>query len=206
MKAIKPVLSKACTACPAKPHRFGRSGEHCRSVETCLTTVKRRGFILAAAIAIAAGCFGEEKQSTREKIEAKTIVEGNNKFAMALFAKLREGESNLFFSPYSISTALAMTYGGARGQTEAQMAEVLHFPIIVSPGKELSSTIVPDRPRFASAFGKIVKDLNARGKKGGYELTVANALWGQKDYGFLEEYLELVKANYGGQLNEVDFV
>jgi len=164
------------------------------------------GFILVVAMATVAGCFGEEKQTTREKIEAKTIVEGNNKFAMALFAKLRSKEGNLFFSPYSISTALAMTYDGARGQTEAQMAEVLRFPIIVSPGKELTSAIVPDRPQFASAFGKIVKDLNARGEKGGYELTVANALWGQKDYGFLEEYLQLVKANYGGQLNEVDFV
>jgi len=164
-------------------------------------------------MATVAGCFGKEPLTTREKIEAKTIVEGNNKFAMALFAKLRSKEGNLFFSPYSISTALAMTYGGARGQTEAQMAEVLHFPIIVSPSKhtqypwrELSSPIVPDRPRFASAFGKIVKDLNARGKKGGYQLTVANALWGQKGYEFLEEFLQLVKANYGGQLNEVDFV
>jgi len=158
------------------------------------------------AIAVAAGCFGQKLQTTREKIEAKTIVEGNNEFAMALFAKLRSKEGNLFFSPYSISTALAMTYGGARGQTEAQMAEVLHFPIIVSPGKELSSPIVPDRQRFASAFGKIVKDLNARGTKGGYELTVANALWGQKDYGFLEEFLKLVKTNYDGRLNEVDFI
>jgi len=172
------------------------------------------GFILVVAMVIAAGCFGKETQSTREKIEAKlapsaaegTIVEGNNKFSLALYAKLREREGNLFFSPYSISTALAMTYAGARGQTEAQMAEVLHFPIIISPGKELSSTIVPDRQQFASAFGKIVKDLNARGKKGSYELTVANALWGQKGYGFLEEFLQLLKTNYDGQLNEVDFV
>jgi len=164
------------------------------------------GFILVVAMATVAGCLGKEQQTTREKIETKTIVEGNNKFAMVLFAKLREGEGNLFFSPYSISTALAMTYAGARGQTDAQMAEVLHFPIIVRPGEQLSSPIVPDRQRFASAFGKIVKDLNARGEKGGYEFTVANALWGQKGYGFLEEYLQLVKANYGGQLNEVDFV
>jgi len=175
------------------------------------------GFILVVAMAVAAGCFGKEQQTTREKIEAKSIVEGNNKFAMALYAKLREQKGNLFFSPYSISTALALVYAGARGQTETQMADVLHFPIIVSPDKSAtggSSTIVPDRQQFASAFGKIVKDLNARGKKacpersrgGSYELTIANALWGQKGYEFLKEFLRLIEANYDGQLNEVDFV
>jgi len=176
------------------------------AIKPVLSKVERYGFILVVTLVVAASCFGKETQSTREKIEARTIVEGNNKFSLALYAKLREQEGNLFFSPYSISTALAMTYGGARGQTEAQMAEVLHFPIIISQGKELSSTIVPDRQQFASAFGKIVKDLNARGKKGSYELTIANALWGQKNYGFLEEFLQLVKTNYDGQLNEVDFV
>ena len=60
--------------------------------------------------------------------------------------------------------------------------------------------------RFHSAFGQIIKDLNAGGAKGAYELTVANALWGQKGYSFLKEYLSLVETNYGGGLNEVDFV
>jgi len=93
-----------------------------------------------------------------------------------------------------------------RGQTESQMAGVLHFPVIAKPGTELSSTLIPDRQQFASAFAGIIKDLNSRGEKGGYELRVANALWGQKNYGFLEEYLKLVKTNYDGQLNEVDFI
>ena len=158
------------------------------------------GFLLIAAIAIIAGCFGKETQIPKEKIEVKSIVEANNKFAIELFTKLRDREGNLFFSPYSISTALAMTYAGAQGQTEEQMAKTLHFPITVSPGKE------QDRQKFASAFGKIVKELNARADKGNYQLTVANALWGQKGYGFLEEFLKLVKSNYDGRLNEVDFV
>jgi len=131
---------------------------------------------------------------------------GNNEFAFELYAKLRNKEGNLFFSPYSISTALALAYSGARGQTESQMAGVLHFPVIAKPGTELSSTLIPDRQQFASAFAGIIKDLNSRGEKGGYELRVANALWGQKNYGFLEEYLKLVKTNYDGQLNEVDFI
>ncbi len=60
--------------------------------------------------------------------------------------------------------------------------------------------------RFALEFGKIIKDLNRRGRAGGYELRVANALWGQKRYRFLDEFLETVRTNYDGQLSEVDFV
>ena len=56
------------------------------------------------------------------------VVQGNDAFALALYAKLRaENKGNVFLSPYSISTALAMTYAGAKGKTAAEMAEVLHF-------------------------------------------------------------------------------
>jgi serpin B len=157
--------------------------------------------ILVVVTGATAGCFAVDKPDVKENTDTDIVVEGNNKFALELYQKLRAEEGNLFFSPYSISTALAMTYAGARGQTERQMAEVLHFPVIsgVSTG--------PVRQQVLHcAFGEIIKDLNARGEKGGYELTVANALWGQKGYKFLKEFLELVKTNYGGGLNEVDFV
>jgi len=162
-------------------------------------------FVFVAMMATATDCRAMEKTTAKEKTDRQIIVEGNNEFALELYAKLQSGKGNLFFSPYSISTALAMAYAGARGQTEAQMAVVLHFPIITKPGTELSSILIPDRQQFASVFGKIITDLNERGKKGGYELTVANALWGQKGYGFLEDFLELIETNYGGQLNEIDF-
>jgi serpin B len=123
----------------------------------------------------------------------QTVVAGNNKFALELYRNLQSREGNLFLSPYSISTALAMTSAGARGQTEKQMAETLCF----APMKN---------EQFHKAFGKIIKQLNASGEKGGYELTVANALWGQKDYKFLPEFLTLVRENYGGDLQQVDFV
>ncbi|MCJ7776782.1 MAG: serpin family protein [Sedimentisphaerales bacterium] len=152
----------------------------------------KHGLILLVAMVTATGCFGQEKTISNEKNDTEIVAEGNSKFALALFAKLRETEGNLFFSPYSISTALAMTYAGASGETQAQMAKILNFPI--------------DKGKFHSVFGTIVKDLNERGAKGGYELTVANALWGQKGFSFLKDFLELVKTNYDGQLNEVDFV
>jgi serpin B len=122
------------------------------------------------------------------------IVEGNNKFALELYQALQSQQGNLFLSPYSISTALAMTYAGARGQTQEQMAKTLNFP-----------TTTLSNEQFHSAFGAIIRKLNAAGQIGGCELAVANALWGQKDYKFLQEFLTLVRTNYDGDLRQVDF-
>jgi len=166
--------------------------------------------ILVVMMATATGCWAIDKPATNEKTDAEVVVEGANKFALELYAKLRAKKGNLFFSPYSISTALAMTYAGARGETETQMARALHFPTRPSgdpnKGAIKSAEQVWDGMRFHSAFGAIIKDLNTRGEKGGYELSVANALWGQRGYEFLEEFLELIKTNYDGGLGEVDFV
>ncbi|HUU18310.1 MAG TPA: serpin family protein [Sedimentisphaerales bacterium] len=162
--------------------------------------------VLAVVMTTAANCRAVDEPTAREKTNKQLIVTGNNKFALELYAKLCSKEGNLFFSPYSISTALAMAHAGARGVTESQMAGVLHFPVITKPDTELSSKLIPDRHQFASVFAEIIKDLNNKGKKGGYELRVANALWGQEGYEFLEEFLELIKNNYDGRLNEVDFV
>ncbi len=168
--------------------------------------------VATAVIVIAACCLGSDGQTLNENEERKTIVQGNSKFALELYARLRDKGENLFFSPYSISTALAMAYAGAQGQTGSQMAEVLRFPTYTVPidmqaAKKQEKTRAPWKyEQFSSAFGKVIKDLNARGKKGKYELAVANALWGQKGYGFLEEFLNLIKTDYDGRLNEVDFV
>ncbi len=162
--------------------------------------------ILVVGMATTAECQPVEQEKAMEKTDSQFVVKGNNEFAFDLYAKLRNSEGNLFFSPYSISTALALTYCGARGQTESQMAGVLNFPFFAKPGPAISSKLKSDRQKFASAFGKIIKDMNSRGEKGGYELRVANALWGQKGYEFLEDYTELIKSYYEGQLNEVDFI
>ena len=124
--------------------------------------------------------------------DIKAVVEGNNEFAFGLYAKLKEKESgNLFFSPYSISTALAMTWAGARGETESQMADVLHFD---RPQKELHTLL-----------GSLEKYFKQAGKKGDYELNVANALWPQKGYKFLDSFVDLNKTCYGTGLKEVDY-
>jgi serine protease inhibitor len=173
----------------------------------------QKAFVLVAAGLVAAyGCAAEKasdgtaaKKQSGEDVASQRIVEGNNRFALDLYAKLRGRQGNLFLSPYSISTALAMTYAGARGSTASQMAEVLHFRVATDAKTQQPPTAM-DRERFASMFGRVIKDLNARGRKGSYTLTVANALWGQKGYGFLGQFLKSVRMNYDGWLNEVDFV
>ena len=148
-------------------------------------------FILLVTMGTVAGLSIADEQAAKQKTDIEIVVQGNNAFALELYAKLRDGKGNLFFSPYSISTALAMTYAGARGQTEKQMAEVLQFSL---PAEKLHTT-----------FGAVLKDLNVRGEKASFKLSVANALWGQKGYGFLKEFIELIETSYGGRLNEVDF-
>jgi len=123
--------------------------------------------------------------------DAKIVVEGNKAFAFGLYEKLKEVEGNLFFSPYSISTALAMTYAGARGNTEKQMGTALHFTL--------------DQKRFHPAFACLEAQLKAVQEKGDIELNIANALWAQEDYVFLREFLDLIQSNYGTVLNHVDF-
>jgi serpin B len=130
-------------------------------------------------------------RGTDVKTDVAAVVKGNDAFAFDLYARLREKEGNLFFSPESISTALAMTYAGARGETAAEMAKTLHF------------TLKPDH--LHPAFHALIDELNGAGKKRGYQLNVANALWGQEGYHFLKDFLELTRKNYGAGLREVDF-
>jgi serpin B len=101
------------------------------------------------------------------------VVEGNNAFAVQLYGQLRNQSGNLFFSPDSISTALAMTYAGARGETALEMADTLDF------------TLRPER--LHPAMGALLSDLNAAQE--GYQLRVADALWAQQGYVFLPDFL-----------------
>lgn len=131
------------------------------------------------------------KRAPLSKADVAAVVEGNNAFAFDLYARLKIKEGNLIFSPYSISTALAMTYAGARGETAAQMEKTLRFAL----GQE----------KLHPAMADLVDDLNARGGEGEYELVVANRLWGQTGYRFLDPFLALNRAYYGAGLEQVDF-
>lgn len=125
------------------------------------------------------------------------LVAGNSNFAFNLYKKLKEDSTgNLFYSPYSISTALAMTYVGARTETESQMGDTLHFTL--------------PQNLLHPAFNKLALELESRGQsvEAGkrFSLNVNNALWGQKDYSFLPDFLKVLGQNYDAGMNVLDFI
>jgi len=130
------------------------------------------------------------------------LTEGNSAFAFELYQALREQEdnkdNNFFYSPYSISVALAMTYAGARGNTAEEMAAILHFML--------------EQDRLHPAFNWLDAELASRGEGAqgndgeGFRLNIVNAIWGQKDYSFLSTFLDVLAGNYGAGLRILDFI
>jgi serpin B len=121
--------------------------------------------------------------------QGSAVAEGNTAFAFDLYGQLKNKPGNIFFSPYSVSTALAMTYAGARGDTEKQMAHALHFP--------------SDQNRVHSGFAEAQRQL-AEAEKG-IELNVANALWAQKGHPFLPAFLGIATGSYKASIKQADF-
>jgi serpin B len=129
--------------------------------------------------------------------DTQALVRGNNAFALDIYRNLSTQDGNLIFSPFSISLALAMTHAGAGGETESQMAETLHFDL---PQLQLHP-----------AFNALDQDLARRGAENKDEqeplqLNIANAVWAEQTYPFLQEYLDLIASNYGAGIRLADFV
>ncbi len=137
---------------------------------------------------------------------AVLAVEANRGFAVDLYqqlAKENQGK-NLFFSPYSMSVALAMTVEGARGETALQMGDVLHFPKQVRRTEKDADWIPWDNAVIDAGLAAFNKRYNAEKD---CELRVANALWGEKTYPFAKSYLEAIEKSYGtGHVTPVDFL
>jgi serpin B len=162
--------------------------------------------LLLPLIACNQAAPGELLKSDKERItspdvstsEQALLVDGNSAFAFELYQALREQEGNLFYSPHSISVALAMTYAGARGDTAEEMADTLHFML--------------EQDRLHPAFNWLDAELasrgeGAQGKDGeGFRLNIVNAIWGQKGYEFLTEFLDVLAENYGAGLRTLDFI
>jgi serpin B len=129
----------------------------------------------------------DDSGATPESLEA--VVEASNTFAFDLYRRYSSGEDNLFYSPYSISTALSMTYEGARGATAEEIRTVFHLP-------------EDDEARRPGA-ARVYNILN--GKDRPYTLLTANALWMQEGYPFKEDYVQTIQGYYGGEANTLDF-
>ena len=117
---------------------------------------------------------------------------------MALYKVLKEQDGNLFYSPYSISEALAMTWGGARNDTEKQMVAAMRFNL--------------SQAQLHAAYNALDAALASRGQgaKGKddqpFSLKAVNAIWGQRDFNFKAAYLDLLAQNYGAGLRILDFI
>lgn len=123
---------------------------------------------------------------------AANLPEGNTRFAFELYHRISadSGDRNIFMSPLSISAALAMTYAGARGETESQMAGALHFP---------------PQEKLHPAFSGLLDDLSKSDRKG-CKLYISNKLWGQEGYAFRDDFLKLTDTYYDGGFTPLDFV
>ncbi len=129
--------------------------------------------------------------------ELTELVSGNSDFAFDLYQEVRQKAENLFYSPHSISLALAMTYAGARNNTESQMADTLHFSLT--------------QEQLHPAFNALDLELASRGQGAegqdgeGFRLNIVNAIWGQTGYSFLPGFLDILAENYDAGLRLLDF-
>ena len=125
-----------------------------------------------------------------------SLTDENNAFAIDLYQSLSARDGNLVYSPYSISLALAMTYAGARGETEAQMAQTLHF--------------LP-QDKLHAALNALDLELAKRGAEGSkdatpLQLNIANAVWAEQTFPFLQTYLDVLAQNYGAGIQLAEFI
>ena len=147
---------------------------------------------------------GTEVRSDEQRItqpssdDVPELVAGNTAFSLDMYGQLSDDPGNLFFSPHSISVALAMTYSGAQGSTETQMAGALHFTL--------------SQQRLHPAFDWLDLTLNSRGQGAAgsdgepFRLNVVNRLFGQVGYGFLMPFLDSLALYYGAGMHLLDFV
>ena len=129
--------------------------------------------------------------------ELTDLTHGNTAFAFDLYRALAQGEDNLFYSPYSVSLALAMTYAGAKGETERQMADTLRFDL--------------PQDRLHPAFNALDLALASRGggaagqDDGEFRLNIANSVWGQEGHEFVAAFLDVLAEQYGSEVRRADF-
>ena len=124
--------------------------------------------------------------------QEQQLVSSNNGFACDLYAQLRDSKGNLFFSPFSVSTALAMTYAGAKADTAAQMRKAMRFP-------------ASQEDDAHAGFADLLKHFDEVNRGESVQLNMANSLWPQAGASILESFSTLVKQRYGVEITPVDY-
>ncbi len=193
-----------------------------RSMERALAVVLASVLVLASCISpfaqgggngrpvgpgteVAQAALARESAPVVSEGDLATLVAGNRAFALDMYEAIREQEGNLFFSPYSISQALAMTYAGARGKTEQEMASTMHFDLpqaqLHPAFNALDQALVSRSKAGAFSAGSEVADNHPSG----LELAVANALWAQKGLPIEKAFLNTLARDYGSGVQLLDF-
>ena len=180
------------TPAPINTHGAGTSSPPHLSLSPSIlppTAVRPTDDATAATVAT-----GEASVAVSDS-DLASVVSGNTAFAVALHRELARSEGNLFYSPYSISMALAMALAGAGGETERQMAQTL--------GLKLPPARLP--PAFRALDQSLAIPTDQTGNNDEFELSIANAVWGQQGHEFRRSYLDTLALNYGSYLRRTDF-
>jgi serpin B len=150
----------------------------------------RRLMLLSTAM-MATAAVRRAHGDSRSSTDASAVVDGTSLFCFDLYARLRAGDGNLFFSPWSIATAVAITSAGARGETRAQIASAMRVPL--------------REDRLHRAFSDVLRGLDRTGATRRNELRIANALWPQVGLPIDANFQRIARDRYGAALQPVDF-
>lgn len=158
--------------------------------------MKKMSFIVFAVLIFAVSCSKKELVLTEDKkaetLSETEIISGINQFGFDILHKLSEEKIlNLFFSPFSISSALAMTYAGTAGNTADEMRDVMYF------GRQ--------DPSFHKRFGALSAALQNSGEED-FKVSIANAIWVESQYKLLKSYQQIIKDYYHSEAREMDFI
>jgi serpin B len=163
----------------------------------CVAARQLTGPVICLLICLGAvlpGCKSQKPSADSSRqgnvFSASDLAESNNHFTIDLFKQIESKSENIVYSPYSISNVLAMTYSGAATETAEQMSEVLYFP---PPAK------------VEKASWDLKKLILSNDTLPGTEINLANAIWAQKDFDFLPQYLDKIEKWYDAPLTIMDF-
>lgn len=131
--------------------------------------------------------------------DLERLADGNTHFAFDLYGQLQSQPGNLFYSPYSISSALAMTYAGAAGGTAEEMVAVMHF-LQAQENLHPAFNALDQKLDFLAEI-EVPKDQGDP-----FQLNIVNAIWGQQDFHFENDFLDLLTENYGAGLRLLDYI
>jgi len=171
------------------------------------TVLPALGSLVILALLLA-GCMGPGESGPSDTVQTPTphpsesqpsasldtVVDANNRFAIDLYQKIagdpEYGDGNIFFSPFSISTALAITYEGAGGQTADEIQSVFHFP--------------DNQSILQSGYADLIARVNS--ESNAYTLRTANALWAEQTHPFLPDYISTADCAYAAKTTNMDFI